>query len=99
MSATTGATAIWHDVECGSYGADLGLWEELAAAASIVVAIGDCACWRSPRGSRAQRARRSATEQRGVRRQASGVRGGVRRGPWAVGRREKGEGRGEKGEG
>ncbi|HVD87107.1 MAG TPA: class I SAM-dependent methyltransferase [Solirubrobacterales bacterium] len=27
MSATA---AIWHDVECGSFGADLGLWEELA---------------------------------------------------------------------
>jgi SAM-dependent methyltransferase len=24
------ATAIWHDVECGSYDADLALWEELA---------------------------------------------------------------------
>jgi SAM-dependent methyltransferase len=24
---------IWHDVECGAYGADLGLWEELAAQA------------------------------------------------------------------
>ena len=24
------ATAIWHDVECGSYAADLLLWEELA---------------------------------------------------------------------
>jgi SAM-dependent methyltransferase len=24
------AAAIWHDVECGSYGADLPLWEELA---------------------------------------------------------------------
>jgi SAM-dependent methyltransferase len=24
------ATAIWHDVECGSYEADLSLWEELA---------------------------------------------------------------------
>ncbi len=24
------ATAIWHDVECGSYAADLALWEELA---------------------------------------------------------------------
>jgi SAM-dependent methyltransferase len=23
--------AIWHDVECGAYTADLGLWEELAA--------------------------------------------------------------------
>lgn len=28
MSA--GAAAIWHDVECGSYAADLPLWEELA---------------------------------------------------------------------
>jgi SAM-dependent methyltransferase len=28
MNAT--ATAIWHDVECGSYGADLPLWGELA---------------------------------------------------------------------
>jgi SAM-dependent methyltransferase len=25
--------AIWHDVECGSYAADLQLWEEMAAAA------------------------------------------------------------------
>lgn len=25
--------AIWHDVECGAYDADLSLWEELAAAA------------------------------------------------------------------
>jgi SAM-dependent methyltransferase len=31
MSA--GAATIWHDVECGAYGADLGLWEELAAGA------------------------------------------------------------------
>jgi SAM-dependent methyltransferase len=29
MSESPGA--IWHDVECGSYGADLVLWEELAA--------------------------------------------------------------------
>lgn len=29
MSA--GTAAIWHDVECGSYAADLPLWEELAA--------------------------------------------------------------------
>lgn len=28
MSGAT--TAIWHDVECGSYAADLPLWEELA---------------------------------------------------------------------
>jgi SAM-dependent methyltransferase len=26
----TSATTIWHDVECGSYDADLPLWEELA---------------------------------------------------------------------
>lgn len=26
----TGAAAIWHDVECGGYAADLPLWEELA---------------------------------------------------------------------
>lgn len=26
------AQAIWHDVECGSYSADLPLWEEMAAA-------------------------------------------------------------------
>ncbi len=30
MSAAT-ANAIWHDVECGAYAADLPLWEELAA--------------------------------------------------------------------
>jgi SAM-dependent methyltransferase len=30
MSAST-ANAIWHDVECGAYAADLPLWEELAA--------------------------------------------------------------------
>jgi SAM-dependent methyltransferase len=27
------AEVVWHDAECGGYGADLGLWEELAAAA------------------------------------------------------------------
>jgi SAM-dependent methyltransferase len=27
------STIVWHDVECGSYTADLPLWEELAAAA------------------------------------------------------------------
>jgi SAM-dependent methyltransferase len=26
------STVVWHDVECGSYAADLPLWEELAAA-------------------------------------------------------------------
>lgn len=33
MSAAPSVEAIWHDVECGSYGADLDLWEELAAQA------------------------------------------------------------------
>jgi SAM-dependent methyltransferase len=30
----TGTVAIWHDVECGAYAADLPLWEELAAASA-----------------------------------------------------------------
>jgi SAM-dependent methyltransferase len=29
-SATTSEAAIWHDVECGAYGADFPVWEELA---------------------------------------------------------------------
>lgn len=28
-----GLTAVWHDVECAAYAADLGLWRELAEAA------------------------------------------------------------------
>jgi SAM-dependent methyltransferase len=32
VSRTLGAEAIWHDVECASYAADLPLWEGLAAA-------------------------------------------------------------------
>jgi SAM-dependent methyltransferase len=32
-SAAAGAEAVWHDVECGAYGADLALWEELARGA------------------------------------------------------------------
>jgi SAM-dependent methyltransferase len=32
MSGAAGAEAIWHDVECSSYAADLPLWEELAVA-------------------------------------------------------------------
>jgi SAM-dependent methyltransferase len=31
------SAAIWHDVECGSYGADLALWEELAGQADGAV--------------------------------------------------------------
>ncbi len=31
------AAVPWHDVECGSYDADLGLWEELASRAGGVV--------------------------------------------------------------
>jgi cyclopropane fatty-acyl-phospholipid synthase-like methyltransferase len=29
VSATS--TVVWHDVECGGFAADLGLWEEIAA--------------------------------------------------------------------
>jgi SAM-dependent methyltransferase len=31
-AAPANELAIWHDVECGAYHADLGIWEELAAA-------------------------------------------------------------------
>lgn len=31
--SSAGTAAIWHDVECGGYSADLPLWEELAAVA------------------------------------------------------------------
>ena len=35
MSATTiGSEAVWHEVECGAYAADLALWEGLAAEAA-----------------------------------------------------------------
>lgn len=30
--AAVSAEVVWHDAECGGYAADLGLWEELAAA-------------------------------------------------------------------
>jgi SAM-dependent methyltransferase len=30
------STVIWHDLECGSYAADLPLWRELAAGAGVV---------------------------------------------------------------
>ncbi|HEX3737141.1 MAG TPA: class I SAM-dependent methyltransferase [Solirubrobacterales bacterium] len=30
FSASTSEAAIWHDVECGAYAADLGVWDELA---------------------------------------------------------------------
>lgn len=33
MSAGNATMAIWHDVECGGYDADLALWEELASEA------------------------------------------------------------------
>ncbi|HEY8582254.1 MAG TPA: class I SAM-dependent methyltransferase [Capillimicrobium sp.] len=33
MTRATSPTVIWHDVECGSYDADLPLWRELAARA------------------------------------------------------------------
>lgn len=31
---------VWHDVECGAYGADLRLWEELADASSPILELG-----------------------------------------------------------
>jgi SAM-dependent methyltransferase len=34
MSQAIPEAAIWHDVECGSYGADLALWRSLAATTS-----------------------------------------------------------------
>ena len=34
------SNVVWHDVECGAYGADLGLWEELAAASPPVLELG-----------------------------------------------------------
>lgn len=41
MTGSISTEAIWHDVECGSYGADLDLWEELAAqAAGPVLELG-----------------------------------------------------------
>jgi cyclopropane fatty-acyl-phospholipid synthase-like methyltransferase len=36
----TSPAAIWHDVECGSYGADLALWEELTQPGDTVLDIG-----------------------------------------------------------
>ena len=33
MTPALADAVIWHDVECGGYEADLGLWRELAAAA------------------------------------------------------------------
>ena len=32
--------AIWHDLECGSYAADLKLWEELAGESASVLDLG-----------------------------------------------------------
>lgn len=52
---TAERTVIWHDVECGAYGADLALWEELAAAADGPVlelgcGTGRVACHLAARG-------------------------------------------------
>jgi len=30
------STAIWHDIECGAYTADLPLWEELAGGGRVL---------------------------------------------------------------
>jgi SAM-dependent methyltransferase len=42
MSGAVSETAIWHDVECGAYAADLELWERLAedAAGEAVLELG-----------------------------------------------------------
>ena len=54
--------AVWHDLECGSYRADLALWQELAAAAAADDGRAECstsaaapAAWpsRSPRRAHA----------------------------------------------
>jgi SAM-dependent methyltransferase len=37
---TVEAAAVWHDVECGSYDADLRLWEELSAEGATVLDLG-----------------------------------------------------------
>jgi SAM-dependent methyltransferase len=37
---TVETAAVWHDVECGSYDADLRLWEELAAEGATVLDLG-----------------------------------------------------------
>lgn len=34
MAIAVPPEVVWHDAECGGYGADLSLWEELSAAAS-----------------------------------------------------------------
>lgn len=36
-AAPADATAIWHDVECGAYAADLALWDEMSGAAGGTV--------------------------------------------------------------
>ncbi len=38
--SSTNLTAIWHEVECGSYDVDLGLWEELADKGAEVLDLG-----------------------------------------------------------
>jgi SAM-dependent methyltransferase len=47
MVVSPSDTVIWHDLECGTYSADLALWHELAANARVGVAA---APGRSPRG-------------------------------------------------
>jgi SAM-dependent methyltransferase len=37
MSGQRSSIAVWHDVECGSYSADLALWEELSSQAGGAV--------------------------------------------------------------
>jgi SAM-dependent methyltransferase len=40
LSARRAGTVVWHDLECGSYTADLALWRELAADARGVLDVG-----------------------------------------------------------
>ena len=40
MSQAIPEAAIWHDVECGSYGVDLDLWRSLAATTGPILDVG-----------------------------------------------------------
>ncbi len=42
------STVIWHDLECGSYAADLPLWRELASSAAAGRRDGSAARPRAP---------------------------------------------------
>lgn len=44
MTALAGAAAAWHDTECASYAADLGLWHNLAAEQAAACSVLDLGC-------------------------------------------------------